>query len=80
MLTSNFEETMCIAAMSLGPQPEWIRLHPVPFRDLQEDSKFRKYQEIETSVIRSRTDRRPESWTPPDGSIRTGDFIGTGRS
>ena len=71
---------MCIAAMSLGPQPEWIRLHPVPFCDLQEDSKFRKYQEIETSVIRSRTDRRPESFTPLDGSIRTGDFIGTGRS
>jgi len=80
VLTSQLEETMCVAAMSLGPNPEWIRLHPVPFRDLEENTKFRKYQEIEATVIRSRTDRRPESWTPLDGSIRMGDYIGTDHS
>lgn len=80
VLTSQLEETMCVAAMTLGPEPEWIRLHPVPFRDLSEETKFRKYQEIEATVIRSRTDRRPESWTPLDGSIHIGDFIDTSQS
>jgi hypothetical protein len=77
VLTSHLEETMCVAAMTLGSNLEWIRLHPVPFRDLEETTKFRKYQEIEVKVIRSRTDRRPESWTPLEGSIDMGDLIGT---
>ena len=44
VLTSELQESMCVAAMRLGSQPEWIRLHPVPFRDLADDTKFRKYQ------------------------------------
>jgi len=76
VLTSSFEETMCVAAMTLGEDPEWIRLHPVPFRDLDIDSKFRKYQEIDVSVFRSR-DRRPESWTPVEDTIRLGRTIDT---
>jgi len=56
--------------------PSWIRLHPVPFRDLGEDSKFRKYQEISVTAFRS-NDRRPESWTPLEGSITLGSRIGT---
>lgn len=76
VLTSALQETMCVAAMNLGPHPEWIRLHPVPFRDLADDTKFHKYQEVTVRVIRSRTDRRPESWVPIEGSIRPGEIIG----
>jgi hypothetical protein len=77
VLTSQLRETMCVAAMTLGPEPEWIRLHPVPFRDLADESKFRKYQEVTVRVIRPTSDRRPESWVPIEGSIRLGQAIGS---
>ena len=75
--TSERGETMCVAAMRLSPEPDWIRLYPVPFRDLADDSKFRKYQEITVRAIRPSGDRRPESWTPLHGSVRRGAIIGT---
>jgi len=77
VLTSQLQETMCVAAMTLGSEPGWIRLHPVPFRDLADDSRFQKYQEITVRAIRPTADRRPESWKPIEGSIRLGQTIGT---
>jgi hypothetical protein len=78
VLTSKLDETMCVAGVRTdAAAPEWVRLHPVPFRDLDDDSKFAKYQSIDVSVRRDRTDRRPESWTPTYGSIVLGDRLGT---
>jgi hypothetical protein len=77
VLTSHLQETMCVAGMTLTGEPSWIRLHPVPFRDLEDASKFQKYQEITVRVIRPTSDRRPESWMPIEGSIRTSQAIGT---
>ena len=77
VLTSRLEDSMCVAAISLDEDPRWIRLHPVPFRDLADESKFRKYQEVTVDAIRPRSDRRPESWVPLEGSIRPGAEIGT---
>ena len=77
VLTSQLQENMCVAAMRLGPSPEWIRLYPVPFRDLADDSKFQKYQEITVRAVRPKSDRRPESWTPIQGSIEMGPTIRT---
>jgi hypothetical protein len=70
VLTSNFDETMCVAGARIdAPEPAWVRLHPVPFRDLDDDRKFTKYQAVDVDVIRRRADRRPESWSPIHGSI-----------
>lgn len=77
VLTSDLQESMCVAAMALDGPPRWIRLHPVPFRDLEDTSKFQKYQEVTVDVIRPKSDRRPESWTPIHGSIVPGTAIGT---
>jgi hypothetical protein len=77
VLTSALRESMCVAAMSLDEPPRWIRLHPVPFRDLEDNTKFRKFQEVTVNVIRPRSDRRPESWTPIEGTIVPGATIGT---
>jgi len=77
VLTSQLQESMCVAAMSLDDPPRWIRLHPVPFRDLEDTTKFRKYQEVTVEVFRPKSDRRPESWTPIEGSIVPGATIGT---
>ena len=54
------------------------RLHPVLFRDLEDDSKFKKYQVVKASVIPHRTDRRPETWTPLHGTIVPGEIISSG--
>lgn len=77
VLTARLEDSMCVAAISLDGDPRWIRLHPVPFRDLADESKFRKYQEVTADAIRPISDRRPESWMPLEGSIRPGAMIGT---
>lgn len=80
VLTEALQESMCVAAMSLTGEPQWVRLHPVPFRDLEDESKFRKYQEISVDVVRPTSDRRPESWRPVVGSITPGDVITTERA
>jgi hypothetical protein len=78
VLTRNLEETMCVAGARLDAGgPAWVRLHPVPFRDLDNDQTFAKYQAVDVEVIRSRTDRRPESWRPIRASIAPGESLGT---
>ena len=65
VMTSSLDETMCVAGVRIdGGRNEWVRLHPVPFRDLTDTSRFVKYQRIEVTCIRHNTDRRPETWTP----------------
>jgi hypothetical protein len=78
VLTRQLDETMCVAGVRTGKAGvEWVRLHPVPFRDLDDDSRFAKYQTVEVDVIRSKTDRRPESWSPIHGSIVLGKTMDT---
>lgn len=61
-LSNKHGEVVCVAGVRLDQgQPEWIRLFPVPFRDLPEALKFRKYQVIRTQVRRG-SDKRPESY------------------
>lgn len=43
---------------------EWIRLYPIPYRSLEEDKRFAKYEWIEVSVTKARDDLRPESFKP----------------
>lgn len=78
VMTRELEETMCVAAARVDVDPpQWVRLHPVPFRDLDEGSQFKKYQEVELEVRRARTDRRPETWQPVPRTIRLGGVLGT---
>jgi hypothetical protein len=70
VITRSLDETMCVAGVRVdGGRNEWVRLHPVPFRDLTDTSRFVKYQRIEVRCIPHNTDRRPETWTPIHGSI-----------
>ena len=62
VMTEDLDETMCVAGVRLdGDGSEWARLHPVPFRDMADDSKFVKYQLITVRVIPTALtgDRRP---------------------
>lgn len=57
-------EAICVAGVTVTGDPAWVRLFPVPFRDLPRDGQFKKWQRIRVAVQRPRNDPRPESWSP----------------
>lgn len=61
-------EVSCTAAIS--EEGEWRRLFPIPYRLLDPDKKFHKYQWIEADLIKASSDTRPESFHPNLDSIR----------
>ena len=60
-------EVSCTAAIT--DQGEWLRLFPVPFRFLDPDQRFSKYQWVDVGVTKSR-DTRPESYKLERGAIK----------
>lgn len=45
----------------MEPSGRLLRLYPVPFRLMNDESQFKKWQWIEAAVEKSRDDHRPES-------------------
>jgi hypothetical protein len=60
-------EVSCTAAIT--NDGKWLRLHPVPYRFLDNDKRFTKYQWIEVEVTKS-SDPRLESYKPNIHSIQ----------
>lgn len=52
-------ETVCVAAIDY--EGNWHRLYPVPFRDLEESQKFKRWQVVEFDWRRPDDDDRAES-------------------
>ena len=71
-----YGETVCVAGIDIDAQ-KWIRLYPIPFRDLDEEKKFKKYAIIEVRATKAIDDRRPESYKVDAGSIRQIDYLDT---
>ena len=63
-LSKKYGETVCTAGVR--PDGSWIRIYPVPFRRLEEDEQYKKFDWIETHFIRGRSDPRPETHHPAD--------------
>ncbi len=61
-------EVSCTAGVT--EDGHWIRLFPIPFRRLEEDKRFAKYQYIEAEVTKSTSDPRPESYKVNLDSIK----------
>ncbi len=61
-------EVSCTAGIT--DDSKWIRLFPIPYRFLDWDKRFRKYQYIEANVTKSESDVRPESFKIDIGSIK----------
>lgn len=79
-LSRKYGEVSCIAGLDMDTGG-WIRLYPVPFRSLEDQQQFRKYEPIRATVQRPRGDRRPESWRVDAGSIEViGPVISAARS
>ncbi|HBB88421.1 MAG TPA: hypothetical protein DC047_12475 [Blastocatellia bacterium] len=62
----NGVEVSCTAAIT--EDGKWLRLFPVPYRFLDIDKRFRKYQWIEVNVTKA-NDGRPESYKLDRNSI-----------
>ena len=61
-LSRKYGETVCTAG--IREDGSWVRIYPVPFRRLDEKEQYRKFDWIECSLIRNRSDPRPESQRP----------------
>jgi hypothetical protein len=69
-LSRTYGEVSCIAGVEMTANgPRWIRLYPVPFRSLEDDKQFRKYQAVRVRAAAHSGDRRPETRRPDLDSI-----------
>ncbi len=63
-ISKKYNETVCTAGIT--EEGKWIRLYPIPFRQLDYKNQFRKYEWIELDVERNKSDFRPESYKPKE--------------
>jgi hypothetical protein len=68
-------EASCTAAISDDGQ--WIRMFPVPYRLMDQDKRFSKWQWINVSLLKASGDPRPESYKLNIDSIEIGESLGT---
>jgi hypothetical protein len=54
-----YVETSCVAGMA--EDGRLVRLFPVPFRLVEDDQQFKKWQWVRARVRRAQDDARPES-------------------
>lgn len=78
-LSRKHGEVVCVAGVRTDTErPEWVRLFPVPFRDLPFDQRFKKYQVISVEVQRPANDSRPESYQPDPDTLILGRTLPAG--
>ena len=66
--SKKYGETVCCAGIDLKSY-QLVRLYPIPFRDLDNDKKFKKYSIIEVDCFPPNDDKRPESFRVNSDSI-----------
>lgn len=59
-LSESHVELACTAGFR--ENGSWIRLYPIPFRLLEDEKQYKKYQWIEADIAKSTKDPRPESY------------------
>ncbi|MDR0390796.1 MAG: hypothetical protein LBH59_02735 [Planctomycetaceae bacterium] len=63
-LSYKYDELVCTAGIT--NDGKWVRLYPVPFRKLDLDKRYVKYQWLSIPLVRNTTDFRPESYRIQD--------------
>lgn len=57
-----YGDTVCVAGVDMrSATPRWVRLYPVPFRYLEGDRQFKKYDIVSVRTREAGADKRPES-------------------
>jgi hypothetical protein len=69
--SERYGETVCVAGirLDLASLGSWVRLYPINFRELADNSKFNKYDIVSLEARPSRGDPRRESWRPQMSSL-----------
>jgi hypothetical protein len=67
--SKKYGETVCCAGIDIDTF-QWIRLYPIPYRDLDGSQKFKKYDIIEVRCWKSPDDHRVESYKIDSDSIK----------
>lgn len=74
--SAKYGDTVCVAGIRIDTErAEWVRLYPVPFRWMDGDQQFRKYDVIELGMRRAAGDSRPESYKPDIETITVVDHL-----
>ncbi|HOD62469.1 MAG TPA: hypothetical protein PKG96_10270 [Bacilli bacterium] len=61
-LASKYDELVCTAGFR--EDGTWVRIYPIPFRKLDYDKQYKKYDWVEIDLVRNKSDFRPESFRP----------------
>lgn len=69
--SKKYRDTVCTAGVRLDTaSPQWIRLYPIPFRLLEPEFQYKKYDLIEVDIRRRTQDSRHESYQPDRDTMR----------
>ena len=63
-LSEKYDELVCTAGFR--EDGSWVRIFPVPFRKLDYQNQYKKWQWIEIDLVKNMSDFRPESYRPTD--------------
>ena len=63
-LSDKYDELVCTAGFK--EDGTWVRIYPIPFRKLEYEQRYSKYDWIEVDLERYTKDFRPESYRPTD--------------
>jgi len=75
-ISQKYGEVVCVAGIRTDtPAPAWVRLFPVPFRDIPFAQRFKKYQHISLEAERHSGDKRPETFRPNVDTLELGDVV-----
>ena len=61
-LSQKYDELVCTAGFR--EDGSWIRIYPVPYRKLEDEKQYQKWQWIEIDLVKRIQDFRPESYRP----------------
>lgn len=61
-ISEKYSELVCTAGVM--EDGTWIRLYPIPYRQLKDEQKYQKYTWIEVDAARNLSDFRRESYRP----------------
>lgn len=76
--SKTYGETVCCAGIDVETS-QWVRLYPIPFRDLDSSQKFKKYTIISVCCWKAIDDHRLESYKIDMDSIELLSHLGTKR-
>lgn len=77
-LSKTYDEVVCTAGLT--EDGKWIRIYPIPFRLIDYDKRYHKYQWVEVNVSKSTKDFRPESFKVDYDYIEPQELVPPGKN